>query len=100
MYIGRGEKRSGRGIWCHFAIRMYGNAQAIKREDRSAGPLFLYCSSALGADVAIIFAAPVENVFVRHGSILKSPEKACKINDFTKRKGTYYTTITPFLKEP
>lgn len=39
-------------------------------------------------------------LFVCHGSILKSPEKACKINDFTKRKGTYYTTTTPFLKEP
>ena len=39
-------------------------------------------------------------LFICHGSILKSPEKACKINDFTKRKGTYYTTTTPFLKEP
>ncbi len=42
----------------------------------------------------------IKVLFVCHGSILKSPEKACKINDFTKRKGTYYTTTIPFLKEP
>ena len=30
-------------------------------------------------------------LFVCHGSILKSPEKASKINGFTARKGTYYT---------
>ena len=33
-----------------------------------------------------------------HGSILKSPEKASKINGFAKQKGAYYTTTTPFLK--
>ena len=38
--------------------------------------------------------------FVCHGSIFKSPEKACKINDFEVEYGTYYTTTTPFLKEP
>ena len=32
--------------------------------------------------------------------ILKSPEKACKINGFMVEKGAYYTTTTPFLKEP
>ena len=37
----------------------------------------------------------IKILFICHGSILKSPEKACKINDFTKRKGTYYTTTTP-----
>lgn len=35
-------------------------------------------------------------LFVCHGSILKSPKKACKINDFIEKKGTYYTTTTPF----
>lgn len=34
-------------------------------------------------------------LFICHGSILKSPEKASKINGFMKRKGTYYTTATP-----
>ena len=33
----------------------------------------------------------IKILFVCNGSILKSPEKACKINDFTKWKGTYYT---------
>lgn len=39
-------------------------------------------------------------LFVCHGNILKSPEKASKINAFMKRKGAYYTTTTPFLKAP
>ncbi len=30
-------------------------------------------------------------VVIRHGSILKSPPKASKINGFTKQKGAYYT---------
>lgn len=41
----------------------------------------------------------IKVVFICHGSILKSPEKACKINGFTARKGAYYTATTPFLKE-
>ena len=39
-------------------------------------------------------------LFVCHGNILKSPGKASKINGFTKQKGAYYTTTTPFSKEP
>lgn len=39
----------------------------------------------------------IKVLFVCHGSILKSPQKACKINGFMAEKGTYYTTITPFL---
>ena len=35
-------------------------------------------------------------LFVCHGSILKSPGKASKINGFVKQKGAYYTTIIPF----
>lgn len=35
-------------------------------------------------------------LFICHGSILKSPGKASKINGFEKRKGAYYTTTTPF----
>lgn len=38
----------------------------------------------------------IKILFICHGSILKNPEKACKINDFTKQKGTYYTTTIPF----
>ena len=38
-------------------------------------------------------------LFICHGSILKSPEKASKINSLTNLKGAYYTTTTPFLKE-
>ena len=41
----------------------------------------------------------IKVLFVCHGNILKSPGKACKINGFTKQKGIYYTTTTPFLKE-
>lgn len=41
----------------------------------------------------------IKILFVCHGSILKSPGKASKINGFTKEKGAYYTTTTPFLKE-
>ena len=39
-------------------------------------------------------------LFVCHGSILKSPGKASKINGSVEQKGAYYTTTTPFLKEP
>ena len=39
-------------------------------------------------------------LFVCHGSISKSPEKASKINGFTKQEGAYYTTTTPFMKVP
>ena len=42
----------------------------------------------------------IKILFVCHGSILKSPGKASKINGFTKHKGAYYTTTTPFLKAP
>ena len=38
----------------------------------------------------------IKILFVCHGSILKSPGKASKINGFTERIGTYYTTTTPF----
>lgn len=37
----------------------------------------------------------IKILFVCHGSILKSSWKACKIKDFTARKGAYYTTTTP-----
>lgn len=37
-------------------------------------------------------------LFVCHGNISKSPEKACKINGFANLKSVYYTTTTPFLK--
>ena len=33
-------------------------------------------------------------------NILKSPEKASKINGFTMQEGAYYTTTTPFMKAP
>ena len=42
----------------------------------------------------------IKVLFVCHGNILKSPEKACKINDSVADKGVYYTTTTPFFKEP
>lgn len=38
-------------------------------------------------------------LFVCHGSILRSLEKACYINGFHRSNGAYYTTITPFVKE-
>ena len=41
----------------------------------------------------------IEILFVCYGNILKSSEKACKINSFMAKQGAYYTTITPFLKE-
>ena len=42
----------------------------------------------------------IKVLFICHGSILKSSGKASKIKGFTKQKGVYYTTTTPFLKEP
>ena len=41
----------------------------------------------------------IKVLFVCHGSILKSPEKASKIKGFVADKGVCYTTTTPFLKE-
>lgn len=41
----------------------------------------------------------IKILFICHGSILKSPGKACIINGFMADKGVYYTTTTPFLKE-
>jgi len=38
-------------------------------------------------------------LFVCHGNILRSPEKAYYINGFHRSNGAYYTTITPFAKE-
>ena len=38
-------------------------------------------------------------LFVCHGSILRSLEKACNINVFHRLNGAYYTTITPFVEE-
>jgi len=40
----------------------------------------------------------IKILFVCHGNILKSPEKASKINSSVTDKGAYYTTTTPFLK--
>ncbi|NBH17653.1 hypothetical protein D3Z55_09280 [Clostridiaceae bacterium] len=44
--------------------------------------------------------AHIALLMVCHGSILKNPGKACKINDSTIWQGVYCTTTTPFLKEP
>ncbi len=40
----------------------------------------------------------IKILFICHGSILKSPQKSCKINDFMERNGAYYTTTTPFFE--
>ncbi|MCH5339416.1 MAG: hypothetical protein J1E03_11590 [Acetatifactor sp.] len=40
----------------------------------------------------------IKILFVCHGSILKSPEEACKINGSAARSGAYYTTTTPFFE--
>lgn len=40
----------------------------------------------------------IKILFVCHGSILKSPEKACRFNDFAAGIGTYYTTTTPVFE--
>ena len=39
----------------------------------------------------------IKILFVCHGNILKSPRKASKISGFTKQKGVFYTTTTPFF---
>lgn len=41
----------------------------------------------------------IKILFVCHGSILRSLEKACYINGFHRSDGAYYTTITPFVEE-
>ena len=38
-------------------------------------------------------------LFICHGSIPRSPEKACYINGFHRSNGAYYTIFTPFAKE-
>ena len=38
----------------------------------------------------------IKILFICHGSILKNPEEASKIKDFTKQKGAYYAMTTPF----
>ncbi len=38
----------------------------------------------------------IKILFVRCGSILKTPGKACKINDFMGKNGAYYTTAISF----
>lgn len=40
----------------------------------------------------------IKILFVCHGSIMKYPGKASKINDSTAQTGIYYTTTTLFLK--
>ena len=43
----------------------------------------------------------IKILFICHGSILKSLEKASKINDFMKHLGAYYTTKPfEFRSEP
>lgn len=42
----------------------------------------------------------IKILFICHGNILRNPKKASKNNVFTAREGAYYTTTTPFLKEP
>ncbi len=42
----------------------------------------------------------IKVLMVCHVNILNSPEKANKINGFVADKGAYYTTTTPFSKEP
>ena len=42
----------------------------------------------------------IKILFICHGSILKNPGEANKINDCAAQWGAYYTTTTPFLKEP
>ena len=41
----------------------------------------------------------IKVLFICHGNILRSLEKACYINGFPRSDGAYYTTITPFAKE-
>lgn len=38
----------------------------------------------------------IKILFVCHGSILKNPGKASKINGFTFEKSVYHTTTAPF----
>jgi len=42
----------------------------------------------------------IKILFVCHGRNSRIPGKASKIKGFTKQKGAYYTTTTPFLKAP
>ena len=44
------------------------------------------------------FGVMIKILFICHGSILKNPQRACKINDFPAGYGTYYTTTTPFFE--
>jgi hypothetical protein len=44
--------------------------------------------------------AHIALLMVCHGNILKNSGKACRINNFLTGRSAYYTTTTPFLKEP
>lgn len=56
----------------------------------------------IGAEYGFLggFSFMIKILFVCHGNILKYPVKVSKINSFTAKQDTYYTTTTPFLKEP
>ena len=53
-------------------------------------------NSLFNNDVVALTLPICPEVLSCHGSILKSPEKACKINNSTAQAGIYYTTATPF----
>lgn len=38
----------------------------------------------------------IKILFICHGSIIRNPVKASKINGSVKQNGVYYTTTTPF----
>lgn len=40
----------------------------------------------------------IKVLFICHGSILKNPGEACKINGLRDKQGVYYTTTTPFFE--
>lgn len=59
-------------------------------------------SSIISFSVTVLFALyhgflGIHLSSIWHGSILKNPGKAHKINDFMAGKGIYYTTTTPIL---
>ncbi len=78
------------------------SAMVLKRQKTPKSDRVFYMTEQLEANIRqrISYMEKAKEYFGDryHGNILKSPEKACKINRFTKQIGTYYTTTTPFFQ--
>ena len=89
-------------VWAVVEVLSFGTlSKIIKNLKTGTGSTYSILASNykyidLWRDIEIM----IKILFICHGSILKSPQKASKINGSAEQKGAYYTTTTPFLKAP